>query len=47
MTTVSIPLYEFGALAARRIVAGESEAGPGETVLPHRLVERSTTTRRD
>jgi LacI family transcriptional regulator len=47
MTTVNIPLYEFGALAARRIVADEPEAGPAETVLPHRLVARSTTARRD
>jgi LacI family transcriptional regulator len=45
LTTVNIPLYEFGALAARRIIAGSDE--PGETVLPHRLVPRSTTARRD
>jgi LacI family transcriptional regulator len=46
MTTVMIPLYEFGALAARRIVAGETGSDPAETVLPHRLVPRSTTARR-
>ena len=47
MTTVNVPLYEFGALAARRIVADEPERDPAETVLPHRLVTRSTTARRD
>jgi LacI family transcriptional regulator len=44
MTTVSVPMYQFGAAAARRIVAGEDP--PEETVLPHRVVPRSTTTRR-
>jgi LacI family transcriptional regulator len=53
MTTVNIPLYQFGAVAARRIIAAKAkddagaEADPGpETVLPHRLVPRSTTARR-
>ncbi len=44
MTTVSVPMYQFGAAAARRIVGGESP--PAETVLPHRVVPRSTTVRR-
>jgi LacI family transcriptional regulator, galactose operon repressor len=44
MTTVSVPMYQFGAAAARRIVVGE-ESQP-ETVLPHRVVPRSTTARR-
>ena len=44
MTTVSVPMYQFGAAAARRIVGDESS--PPETVLPHRVVPRSTTTRR-
>jgi LacI family transcriptional regulator len=44
MTTVSVPVYQFGAAAARRIVSGES--APSETVLPHRVVPRSTTARR-
>ena len=43
MTTVSVPVYQFGAAAARRIVSGESS--PSETVLPHRVVPRSTTAR--
>ena len=47
LTTVSIPLYQFGAIAARRVIAGELDAVPRETVLPHRLVPRSTTARRD
>jgi LacI family transcriptional regulator len=46
MTTVNIPLYQFGAVAARRIIAGESDGAGDEVVLPHRLVPRSTTTRR-
>ena len=44
LTTVSVPVYEFGAAAARRIVTGESS--PTATVLPHRVVPRSTTARR-
>ena len=44
MTTVSVPVYQFGAAAARRIITGESS--PTETVLPHRVVPRSTTARR-
>jgi LacI family transcriptional regulator len=44
MTTVSVPMYQFGAAAARRIVSGEDP--PAETVLPHRVVPRSTTVRR-
>jgi len=46
MTTVNIPLYQFGAVAARRIITGESDGAGDEVVLPHRLVPRSTTTRR-
>jgi LacI family transcriptional regulator len=45
LTTVSVPMYELGALAAERIL----EAGtppPPETILAHRLVARSTTRRR-
>ena len=44
MTTVSVPMYQFGAAAAQRIVAGEDP--PRETILPHRVVPRSTTARR-
>jgi LacI family transcriptional regulator len=47
LTTVNIPLYQFGAIAARRVIAGELDASPHETVLPHRLVPRSTTARSD
>lgn len=48
LTTMSLPLYELGVLAARRILADEGERArePFETVLPHRLVPRSTTARR-
>lgn len=44
LTTVSLPMYQFGAAAARRIVGDESS--PAETVLPHRVVPRGTTARR-
>ena len=47
LTTMNIPLYQFGAIAARRVIVGELDAEPRETVLPHRLVPRSTTARRD
>ena len=46
MTTVSLPIYEFGAAAARRIV-GEGAGDPQELLLPHAVVQRSTTARRD
>ena len=43
---MSVPTYELGASAARRIVAG----GGGETethvVIPHRLLPRATSARR-
>ena len=45
LTTVNLPLYELGAVAARHILAGADEA-PGEVILPHRLVPRRTTARR-
>jgi LacI family transcriptional regulator len=44
LTTVSIPLYELGAMAARRITAGDTAGG--EVILAHRLVPRGTTRRR-
>jgi LacI family transcriptional regulator len=43
LTTVSIPLYELGAMAARRITARDATAG--EVILAHRLVPRGTTRR--
>jgi LacI family transcriptional regulator len=45
LTTVNIPLYQFGAVAARGIIAGENDGVGDETILPHRLVPRSTTAR--
>jgi LacI family transcriptional regulator len=45
LTTVNLPLYELGAVAARHILAGDGETA-GEVVLPHRLVPRRTTARR-
>lgn len=46
LTTVSVPMYELGAIAARRILE-PPPGGTGRTILPHRLVPRSTTMRRD
>ena len=45
LTTVNVPLYELGAVAARAIV-GEGEPEETEIVLTHRLTPRSTTIRR-
>jgi LacI family transcriptional regulator len=42
MTTVSLPIYEFGAMAARRILGRAAEDSP-DTVLAHSVVPRSTT----
>lgn len=43
LTTVSIPTYELGATAARRILAADRSHDGTRTVLPHRLVPRRTT----
>jgi LacI family transcriptional regulator len=48
LTTVSIPTYELGAIAAQRVLAEEPSPADAEsaTILPHRLVMRATTSRR-
>jgi LacI family transcriptional regulator len=46
LTTVNVPTYELGALAARRILEADETPPPAETILSHRLVARSTTSRR-
>jgi LacI family transcriptional regulator len=43
LTSVSLPLHELGARAARVVIEG---GGGGHVVLPHRLVARGTTARR-
>jgi LacI family transcriptional regulator, galactose operon repressor len=45
LSTVSVPLYELGAVAARAILAGGKDQPP-DYVLPHRLTPRATTARR-
>ncbi|ADD45239.1 LacI family DNA-binding transcriptional regulator [Stackebrandtia nassauensis] len=45
LTTVSLPLYEMGAMAARRIIEG-ADGGEKTTILSHRLIPRDTTARR-
>ena len=48
LTTVNLPLYDLGAVAARHILARPDDgAGAGEdVVLAHRLVPRRSTARR-
>ena len=46
LTTVSVPTYELGASAARRIIAGSSAEAEANVVMPHRLVPRATSARR-
>jgi LacI family transcriptional regulator len=46
LSTVSVPTYELGAMAARRVLAADPAQRDARTVLPHRLVPRLTTTRR-
>jgi LacI family transcriptional regulator len=47
LTTVSLPLYEMGAMAARRIIDKHPEPPDATTtVLAHRLITRETTGRR-
>ncbi|MFI7127171.1 LacI family DNA-binding transcriptional regulator [Nonomuraea sp. NPDC050153] len=47
LTTVSLPLYEMGAMAARHIIDTTTEPGkPTTTILSHRLLPRETTARR-
>lgn len=46
LTTVSVPTFELGASAARRIVSGSSADSEGDAVIPHRLVPRGTSARR-
>lgn len=44
---MSLPLYEMGAMAARRIIDADTGASDtGTTVLAHRLIPRETTGRR-
>lgn len=45
LTTVRVPMYELGALGARRIVEAPDAEATTPTVLPHRLVVRSSTGR--
>lgn len=48
LTTVSLPLYEMGAMAARHIIDATSGSGEDDTttILSHRLIPRETTQRR-
>ena len=46
LTTVSVPTFELGASAARRIIAGREAHDESHVVMPHRLVPRATSARR-
>jgi LacI family transcriptional regulator len=46
LTTVSVPTFELGASAARRIIAGDGAGGEANVVVPRRLVPRATSVRR-
>ena len=43
LTTVNIPLYQFGAIAARRIIAAEQDADPSRDRAPAPPRPRATT----
>jgi LacI family transcriptional regulator len=43
LTTVHLPTYELGALAARRILDRGGPAQPMRTILPHRIVQRGSS----
>ncbi len=45
LTTVNLPMYELGALAARSLLAWDDSPIPPLTILPHRVVPRGTTAR--
>jgi LacI family transcriptional regulator len=48
LTTISVPRYEMGAVATRKILGDEAgDDGGSEVVLPHRLTARRTTARRE
>jgi LacI family transcriptional regulator len=46
LTTVSVPTFELGASASRRIIAGGGAESEGNAVMAHRLVPRATSARR-
>jgi LacI family transcriptional regulator len=43
LTTVRLPQYELGSMAAQLVLFAETPLGPGRTVLPHRIVVRGST----
>jgi LacI family transcriptional regulator len=46
LTTVSVPMYEMGVAVAARIAGLAEGFNASRTVMPHRVVARSTTGRR-
>lgn len=43
LTTVRLPQYELGSMAAQLVLFAETPLGPGRTVLAHRIVVRGST----
>lgn len=46
LTTVEVPMYQLGAMAANTIFNWEEDPPPNQIILPHRVVPRGTTIRR-
>jgi len=46
LTTVNVPMYQLGAMAAHAIFNWEENPPPKQVILPHRVVPRGTTARR-
>jgi LacI family transcriptional regulator len=46
LTTVEVPMYQLGAMAAKTILNWEEDPPPSQVILPHRVVPRGTTARR-
>jgi LacI family transcriptional regulator len=46
LTTVDVPMYQLGAMAAQALFNWDESRPPQQIILPHRVVPRGTTTRR-
>jgi LacI family transcriptional regulator len=44
LSTIAQPLERMGELAVERLLATEDSVGPVPRILPHRLIERGSTT---
>lgn len=46
LTTIEVPMYQLGAMAAQTIFNWEEDPPSSQVILPHRVVPRGTTARR-